>query len=92
MASSCHQDAGVTQPSDPSSLLSAVSSAQPTPLLWQGMSVLLDITAQPPPPLLPSSPVPGACTNLREEESIGQTAVPVNLVRARESKGLPVPS
>lgn len=55
-----------------------VSSAQPTPLLWQGMSVLLAITAQPPPPSLLSSPVPGACTSHREEESTGQTVAPVN--------------
>lgn len=86
MASSCHQDAGATQPSEPPSLLSEVSSARPIRLLWQGMSVLLAITAQPPPLLRLSSPAQGACTSHREEGSTGQTVAPVNQVRDRDSE------
>lgn len=50
------------------------------------MNVLLAITAQPPLPLLLSSPVPGACTSHREEDFIGQTVAPVNQVRVRDSE------
>lgn len=58
-------------------VFSVVSSARQTPPLWWGMSVLQAITAQPPRPLLLSSPAPEAPTGHREGVSSSQTALSV---------------